>query len=242
MRSGPITCALVLLTLGLSPELTRGGPSNGASFSHPLLITNPFFPFPDQDKHLVKGMVGTEGTVELAEYAPRTRTFTWNGEAVETRTVFEWEFFFGLLLEASANYYAQADDGSVYYFGEVVKSFGGGGGADELSWLVGGPTLPSDPEAALTATAPALFMPGEPVVGGTWKPEDLAPLLEEQATVLAMDQTVRCAFGQVDGCLLVHLASGQGDEHLKYFAPGMGEVLEQYPEESFVLAGVAVLQ
>jgi hypothetical protein len=186
-------------------------------------------------------MVGDEGTVELAEYVPRTRAFAWNGQTVETRAVFEWEFFFGLLLEASANYYAQADDGSVYYFGEVVTTFGGGGGADELSWLVGGPTLPSDPRAALTAAAPALFMPGEPVVGGTWKPEDLGPLLEEQATVLAVDQTVRCPFGEVEGCLMVQLESGRGDQHVKYFAPGMGEVLEIYPEESFVLAGAAVL-
>lgn len=231
--------ALALAALGLAPGLTTGNPAGGPTFSNPLEISNAFCPFPDQELHVLKGMVGSEGTVEISEFVPRTRTFTWSGQELETRMVFEWEFFFGFLLESSANYYAQADDGSVYYFGEVVTTTEGSG--DEFSWLVGGATLPSDPHGTLVAENPALFMPAEPVLGSTWKPEDLAPVFEEQATVIGVDQTVRTAFGDLEGCLKVLFSSGGDDLHVKFLAPGMGEVLEVYREETSVLGGVLVL-
>ena len=237
MRRAIVTSALALLALGPASGL---GPAGGPTFTNSLEITNAFCPFPDQDVHLLKGMVGSAGTVELAEFDARTRTFVWGGQEIETRAVFDWEFFFGLLLEASVNYYAQADDGAVYYFGEVVTTTKGSSG-DELSWLVGGATLPSDPRDTLAAEGPALFMPAEPVLGSTWKPEDLAPAFEEQATVIGVDHTVRTAFGDKVGCLKVLFSSGGDDQHVKYLAPGMGEVLEVYREEVSVLGGAIVL-
>jgi hypothetical protein len=84
-------------------------------------------------------------------------------------------------------------------------------------------------------------MPAQPVARQTWKPEDLAPLLEEQATVLAWARRCAAPSATSTAACWCTLRAGEGDEHLKYFAPGIGEVLEHYPEESFVLAGVAVL-
>ena len=240
MRSALVISALALGALVPASGLAPGSPAGGPTFGNPPEITNTFCPFPDQDLHVLKGMVGSEGTVEIAEFVARTRAFTWGGQEIETRAVFEWEFFFGFLLEASVNYYAQADDGSVYYFGEVVTTTKGSSG-DELSWLVGGATLPSDPPDTLAAEDPALYMPAEPVLGSTWKPEDLAPKIEEQATVVAVDQTVRTSFGDVAGCLKVLFSSGGDDQHLKFLAPGIGEVLEIYREEVSVLSGVIVL-
>lgn len=239
MRSALVISVLALGTLGLVPARSPGQPSPGPQFSHPLAITNAFCPFPDQALHVQKGMLGSEGTLEIAEFIPRTRTFAFAGQAVECRTVFEWEFFFGGLMEVSANYFAQADDGSVYYFGEVVVAAEGGG--DEISWLVGGATLPSDPPSTLTAENPALFMPAKPEIGSTWKPEDMAPALEEQATVIGVGATVRTSFGDVPGCLKVLYSSGGDDQHVKYLAPGMGEVLEIYPDEFSVLVGAIVV-
>ena len=239
MSRATFTSALALAALAAAPAQSPGRASDGPLFSRPLAIDHAFCPFPDQALHVLKGMVGSEGTLELAEFSPRTRAFAWSGQEIECRTVFEWEFFFGFLLEASANYYAQADDGSVYYFGEVVTSLDGGG--DELSWLVGGATQPSDPPSTVAAHHPALFMPAKPALGSTWKPEDLAPLLEEEATVIAIGETVRTPFGDVEGCLKVLFSSGPDDMHVKYLAPGMGEVLEVYREEYSFLGGALVL-
>jgi hypothetical protein len=212
----------------------------GPVFSNPLEITHPFFPFPDPDVHLLKVMQGSDGTLEVHEYGPGTRTFQWAGQAIETREFFEWEFFFGGLLEVSANYFAQADDGTVYDFGEVVQMVSTSGGY-ELSWLVGGATLPGDPRLTLVAEAPAVFMPAHPEVGVTWKPEDLAPWIEEQAQVLETDVTLDMPFGELEGCLMVMLGSEPGDEHVKYYAPGMGEVLEHNRDEVIELVAAPVL-
>jgi hypothetical protein len=239
MRSALFISALALGTLGLVPARSPGQASSGPRFSHPLEITNAFCPFPDQALHVQKGMIGSEGTLEIAEFVPRTRTFSFAGQEVVCRTLFEWEFFLGDLMEVSANYFAQADDGSVYYFGEVVVATEPGG--DELSWLVGGATLPSDPPSTLAAEAPALFMPGQPDIGSTWKPEDMAPAFEEQATVIGVEETVRTAFGDCGGCLKVLFSSGGDDQHVKFLAPGIGEVLEVYPDEFSVLAGAIVV-
>ncbi len=209
-------------------------------FSNPLEITNPFFPFPEPDVHLLKVMQGSDGTLEVGEYSSGTRTFQWNGQAIETREFFEWEFFFGGLLEVSANYFAQADDGTVYYFGEVVQMVSTSAG-DELSWLVGGATLSSDPRATLAADAPAVFMPAHPEVGVTWKPEDLAPWIEEQALVLETDVTLDMPFGELEGCVMLLLGTEPGDEHVKYYAPGMGEVLEHNRDEVITLVAAPVL-
>jgi len=43
------------------------------------------------------------------------------------------------LIEVSQNFFAQADDGTVYYFGELVDTYGGGSVVShEGSWLLGG--------------------------------------------------------------------------------------------------------
>ena len=69
----------------------------------------------------------------------------------------------------------------------------------------------------------------------------MAPAFEEQATVIGVGQTVRTAFGDAEGCLKVLFSSGVDDQHVKFLAPGIGEVLELYPDEFSVLAGAIVV-
>ena len=53
-----------------------------------------------------------------------------------------------------------SNDGTVYYFGEVVDIYENGEVVDhEGSWLVGGPIQPGDPTDAANAGEPAVFMP-----------------------------------------------------------------------------------
>ena len=61
---------------------------------------------------------------------PTTRTFTWDGQRVETVASQFTAFLGGRIREVAIDYFAQADDGSVWYFGEEVANYEDGRVAD----------------------------------------------------------------------------------------------------------------
>ena len=90
------------------------------------------------------------------------------------------------------DYFAQADDGSVWYFGENVDNYENGVVVDhEGTWLAGrdGP--------------PGMIMPAVPRVGDVYRPENIPDLVFEEVTVQAVDERVDGPNGAVDGALLV---------------------------------------
>jgi len=194
------------------------------TFSNPLEVTNTYFPLPELGKSLVKKLAADDGTWEVTIATKNTRTFEVAGQMVEARELIEIEFLWEWALEASQNYFAQADDGSVYYFGEVVTVFAPAIAGEEYSWLVGGAALPGDPRDTIAVDAPALFMPAEPKVGMTWKPEDAGPEATENALVLGVGATFELGGVTFEDCLVLHLSSGPDDAHVKLYAPGYGEI------------------
>src|SRR5262245_291991 len=116
------------------------------TFTHPLEFTNPFFPFQVGGTKLYTGRKQGKATAGLDLYLDATRTFRVGDAEVATRVLQESAFEDGQLVEISRNYFAQADDGTIYYFGEVVDIYENGTVVDhEGSWLVGGATSAGDP-------------------------------------------------------------------------------------------------
>ena len=219
-------------------------PAGPPTFSNPSTIDNPFFPFqPGGRKVFAGGDHGTK-TAAVDLYLTETKVFDWNGTPVECRILRETAFEDGELVESSDNYFAQADDGTVYYFGEVVDNYVDGvidnhGG----SWLVGGPTLPSDPPETGNAPDPAVFMPADPQVGDVFKPEDLFPIVDETAEVVAADLDVIVPAGKYDGAISIQESSrlAEGTE-LKWYAPGVGVVKVRTRGETLRLESSTLVQ
>src|SRR6185369_54509 len=116
-------------------------PSGPATFAHPLDITNLYSPFQPGGLKRYVGRSGDTRLDVLDLYLTETRTIQWNGVNVTVHILEEisWEDL--SLVEISKNHFAQADDGAVYYFGEVVDIYENGViTSHEGSWLVGGPT------------------------------------------------------------------------------------------------------
>jgi len=121
------------------------------SFTDPANITNPLFPILGQESVLQLGTV--DGKPFRAEVAlmPDTRIIEWEGRQVETFVSQYAAHLDGRLHEVAYDYYAQADDGSVWYFGEDVFNFEGGAIVDTHgTWIAGkdGPAamiMPADP-------------------------------------------------------------------------------------------------
>lgn len=226
-----------LLALGPAPA---SPPVQPAVFSNPLEITNPYHPLVPGAIKVYTGRSDGERVVILDLHLHDTRVFQVGGVDVPTRVLQETEFEGGELVEISSNFFAQADDGTVYYFGEVVDDYEDGQiVGHEGSWLVGGPTLPSDPPETANAAAPAVFMPGNPEVGDTFKPEDVFPIADETVRVLSLNRRVVVPVGRFQGAMEVEETSplSTGRER-KWYVPGLGVVKGLGKRELFQLVAV----
>ena len=229
------TCALILAALAAAP-LLPGEPASPA-FSDPLTFDNELMPFEPGGLKMYVGRAEGEKLAVADLYLEETRSFELDGADVACAILQETEFEAGELTEVSRNYFAEADDGTVYYFGEVVDIYEDGEVVShDGSWLVGGPTDPSDPPETATALAPAVFMPADPEVGDTWKPEDLFPIVDETVELVAEDVNVKVPAGKFEDAIKVKETSqlSDGFEH-KWYVPGLGFVKSSEPGEMLSL-------
>jgi hypothetical protein len=182
------------------------------SFSNPTHVTNPLFPISRLLRVVMLGQV--EGVPFRAETTllPDTRTIDLDGKPVETLVSQYAAFLDGRIHEIALDFYAQADDGAAWYFGEDVFNYEDGLVADtEGTWLAGrdGPA--------------AMIMPASPQVGDVWRPENICELVFEEVTAKATGVTVDGPRGPVQGAILVQELHMDGTFEDKTFAPGYGE-------------------
>jgi hypothetical protein len=201
-------------------------PTGTPTFTNPLNITNRYQPFQPGGVKVYRGTKGKTAQVVVDLYRSDTRTFViGHTTRVECRILQEIAFENGQLVESSLNFFAQADDGTVYYFGEVVDIYENGViTSHEGSWLVGGPQG-SDPRETATASVPTVFMPAIPELGDTFKQEDLFPTVDETDQVVGVGQTVTVEAGRFDDTIQILETSrlDPGTE-TKWYAPGVGVV------------------
>jgi len=235
--------AATAVTAGLIVGATLAEVPDGPPvFSNPTLFTNEFMPF---EVGAVKAYVGKsegERTAVVDLFLATTRDFALDGEVVTCRVLQETEFEGGELSEISTNYFACADDGTVYYFGEVVDIYEDGEvvGADG-SWLVGGGG-PGDPDGTLSVDEPALFMPGDPEVGDFFRPENVPGGPMETAEIEKEDRRVRVTAGRYEGCIQVRETNVADDEsERKWYAPGVGVIKAKGKQEILKLIASTLL-
>jgi hypothetical protein len=197
--------------LKVAPESQRVD-TTMPSFSNPTNITNPLFPISKQESVLMLGHVDGKPFRTEVTLLPETRIIEWQGQQVETRVSQYMAYLDGRVTEVAYDYYAQADDGSVWYFGEDVFDFKDGAIAStEGTWLAGkdGPA--------------AMIMPANPKVGDVYRTENSPGFAFEEVTVKSTDRTLEGPLGPVDGGIVVEEYHMDGNTEDKTFAPGYGE-------------------
>lgn len=207
----PAPVETALKDLPVAPESERVDLAT-PSFSNPTSVTNPLFPISNINQVLLLGSVG--GVPFRAEYTllPGTKTISLNGQQVETLVVQYLAYLDGRIHEVALDWYGQADDGAVWYFGEDVFNYEDGVIADtEGTWLAGrdGPV--------------AMIMPADPQAGDVYRPENIPGLVFEEVTVKSVGVTVDGPRGAVEGALVVRELHMDGTFEDKTFAPGYGE-------------------
>jgi hypothetical protein len=156
---------------------------------------------------------------------PDTKMITWDGQQTETRVIQFLAKNDGKLVEVAYDYFAQADDGSVYYMGEDVSNYEDGIIANhEGSWLAGKDGAP-----------PSLIMPAHPAVGQVFKPENLPGVVYETDEVLSLTETASTPAGPTDQALLVKETLMDNSIEHKVYAADFGIVEERADDEQINL-------
>jgi hypothetical protein len=182
-------------------------------FSNSTAITNPLFPISRLQSAILNGHVDDAPLKIETTLLPDTRMIEWSpGQCVRTLVSQFVAYRGGRIQEVALDFYAQADDGSVWYFGEDVFNYRRGVVNDTAgSWLAGkeGPA--------------ALIMPGQPAVGMVNRPENIPGLVFEEVTVKQTGLTVQGPRGPVTGAMVAGELHDDGSREDKLFAPGYGE-------------------
>ncbi|MFG1707369.1 hypothetical protein ACFLIM_29635 [Nonomuraea sp. M3C6] len=181
-------------------------------FSHPASVTNPLNPLGKLDQVIYGGQVdGKPWRTEFTRLGG-TKPVTWDGRTVETVVMQYLAFSDGRIDEVALDRFGQADDGSVWYFGEDVFNYADGVVKDhEGTWLAGrhGPA--------------AMITPTRPKVGDAYRSENIPGLVFEEVTVKNVGQRVTGPSGRVEGAYTASELHMDGQREDKIFAPGYGE-------------------
>jgi hypothetical protein len=183
--------------------------------SNPTEVTNPLFPISDLQSAVLSGRVDGKPFHTETTLLPETRVVEWtDGEQVETAVSQYMAFLDGRLQEAALDFYAQADDGSVWYFGEDVFDYRNGEVfTTEGTWLAGkdGPAQ--------------MIMPDDPQVGQVHRAENIPAVAFEEVEIETTGKPVNGPTGAVDGAMVARELHDDGTYSDKIFAPGYGEFL-----------------
>jgi hypothetical protein len=183
------------------------------SFSDPTTVDNPLFPISDLHSAILLG--NDEGHPLRIETVllPEPKVIDVDGQEVETLVSQFVSYLDGRIHEVALDWYAQDDDGNVWYFGEDVFNYEDGVVADtDGTWIAG-----EDGQ-------PGMIMPADPQVGQAYRPENIPDLVFEEVVVKTVDLSVDGPQGPVDGAIVGtenHLLEGHYED--KTFAPGYGE-------------------
>ncbi|MEC4017561.1 hypothetical protein [Streptomyces sp. H27-D2] len=199
------------------------------AFSRPTSITNPLHPSSRVQQVIYGGQVGGKPFRTEFTLLPDKKTIALNGERVKVRTLQYTALSDGRIEEVALDWFAQADDGSVWYLGEDVFNYADGVVADTDGTWKAGRTGPA-----------AMIMPAHPKAGDVYRPENAPEVVFEEVTVKAVGQTVPGPYGPVKGAVTVNELHMDGSREDKVFAPGYGEFSTGEPNGDLEAVSLAV--
>jgi hypothetical protein len=182
-------------------------------FSNPKEITNPCLPLASLKQDILENQ---SERVERTAKPDVRKTFKIGGQTVEALAVEDREYAGGKLAEVTLDYFAQDDDGTVYYLGEDVDEYRNGRVTGHSgAWLLGRDTQ-----------KPGVLMPAHPKVGDRFRSEDVPKITREADEVVSVSETVTVPAGTWTNCVKIREKASDGATEYKFYAPGIGCVKE----------------
>src|SRR5688572_4387082 len=174
------------------------------------LIDNPYLPMIPGSRYVYRGHDGDEALKITIDVTHDTNLI----QGVTTTVVREREYVDGELEEDTLDYFAQDDDGNVWYFGELSREVEDGKlvVADD-SW-----------QAGVDGAQAGIIMLARPEIGDRYQQEDAPGIAEDRARVSGLKDKMRVPFGTFGGLLRTRetnpLEAGARED--KFYARGIG--------------------
>ncbi|NET40650.1 calcium-binding protein [Okeania sp. SIO2B3] len=200
-----------------------------ANFESSAEINNPYFPLKPGSIYIYEGEETDSDTGELE--VEQEIFFVTNQTkeilGVTTRVVEEKVFENGLLSEEELAYYAQDTDGNVWLMGEDEIEYE----YDEQGQLIS--TEEDSWQAGQEENLPGYVMVASPQVGDAYYEQFQIGEEEEQAEVVSADASVSTNFGNYNNVVQIREFSELDPDEFEfsYYAPGVGQVLEEEVDE-----------
>jgi len=204
-----------------SPSDSAQARFDNAVFSNPTQIDNTYLPIVPETTHTYQSDTEDGNETIIVAVLDETKVVAGVTSVVVQDSVYLDE----LLVEDTLDWFAQDDDGNIWYMGEesISYEYDDDGNlidtSDEGSW-----------QAGVGGAVAGILFKGTPIVGDTYQQEFLPGEAEDMAEVVALDVTVTLADGTVyTGCVKTQEWNPleiDSDEY-KYYAPGVGLVSEE---------------
>ena len=203
------------------PVLTSIDPGDGGAYSPVIdparfssVVDNPYLPFLPGMKWVYQG-VNENGEHETTTIEVLTETRIVMG--IPATVVHDLVEIGGNVVEDTSDWYAQDDQGNVWYLGEDTTAYDGARTSKEGSW-----------EAGVDGALPGIVMPATPEVGMTGYRQEYRPGEAEdmaQVVVAGGDQTVGTVYHDV--VVTQEWTPLEPDiTEQKSYAPGVGLITE----------------
>lgn len=186
-------------------------------------VDNQYFPLPQG--RILRYQGSTREGTETMEFEVTSQTKVIMG--VTTMVVIERHSLNGQLEEVSENWFAQDRNGDVWYFGELSQSYENGvPSGTEGSW-----------EAGVADALPGIIMKADPQIGDAYFQEFAPGVAEDQAEVTGTNGSATVLQGSFGGVLETRewTRLEPGGPERKYYAPGVGLILERKGNERLEL-------
>ena len=229
-----LSSVAVVMFLAFSIGVVQAGPCelpdfDSAEFPDPLTIDNPYFPLVPGTTFVYEPVPNEEDVVNTVTVTNRVKKISVDGKKIKCRVVYDVETVDGAITEETWDWYAQDDDGNIWYCGEDTTAYLEDGSiSTEGSW-----------EAGVDGALPGYLMPAEGFLtpGICYQQEYYEDEAEDRAKVLRLDAEVSLENGEFyQNCLETKewTQLDPGNVEHKYYAPGFGLVLIQELKEKSV--------
>ncbi len=177
-------------------------------------VDNPYFPLEPGATFVYDSQILSPAEHDVVVVTNETKSIL----GVECTVVRDTVSVNGEVTEDTFDWYAQDIHGNVWYMGEDSTSYSNGVVTSKAgSW-----------EAGVDGAEPGIIMLAHPLSGLTYRQEYKAGDAEDMGTVMALDESVTVPAGNFSNCIRTKDWSPlePGDVSYKYYAPGVGLVLE----------------
>jgi hypothetical protein len=176
------------------------------------VVNNRFFPLHPGTRFIFRGEADGVPERTIVDVTHQKKTIL----GIEATVVLDRVFQNGSLTEKTLDWYAQDEDGNVWYLGEDSKAYENGKVVSTAgSW-----------EAGKNGAVGGVIMLAHPKVGDTYRQEVAAGVAEDMARVLHRGLSVKVPYGTFHGCLETEEFTPlePGAKELKFHCPRTGFV------------------